>query len=249
MAKQLSEILSVEPDLRKASESILAETGEVFTKKHHHFLGMLKMFESNNEKDLPKPPESNQQIVTTVRDKLDWTFENLIKSWDGSFQIATANQEAKGDIIVGEKVLAKDVPATFLLEMERNILPKLRSVLLNIPTHDPSRIWNPDPAKGKNIFQADDKVTFRTQKVRKHVVVVPPTEKHPAQIDVQDVDVEVGRMVTKEWSGMYTPAAKAELLTRFDDLHRAIKMARQRANKVEVKKGNIAKTLTDFILG
>ena len=42
---KLHELLAVEPDLKGASEKIIGETINTFTKKQHHFIGRHKSYQ------------------------------------------------------------------------------------------------------------------------------------------------------------------------------------------------------------
>jgi hypothetical protein len=46
---------------------------------------------------------------------------------------------------------------------------------------------------------------------------------------------------------MITPAQKAELLERIDNLQRAVKIARQKANEQEVQKTRVANKIFDYV--
>ena len=65
------------------------------------------------------------------------------------------------------------------------------------------------------------------------------------------LDVPVSTVLTQEWSGLITVAEKAAMLDRVEEVLRAVKKARSRANAAEVDvKQNVigAKTLT-YIFG
>jgi hypothetical protein len=82
------------------------------------------------------------------------------------------------------------------------------------------------------------------------VVKYESTKEHPAQTELLNVDVPIGKISEQEWSGLISPAEKAELLGRVEVLARAVRRARSRANDVEVDTTKkLGKALLDYVLG
>ncbi len=162
-----------------------------------------------------------------------------------------ANQRAKADIVVGDEVLAKDVPATVLLGLETK-LAALRGVYDAIPTLMAGPTWEEDlthrlPGVWKSVHPD---MRVKTRKTLGPVVLVQATKEHPAQVEKISVDKPVGRITIQTLSGMTTSAAKSEMLGRLDRLISAVKQARQRANGVEVNKAlKIGDVLMAYING
>ena len=145
--------------------------------------------------------------------------------------------------------LLQNVPSTALLELEKRA-GEMQELLSAVPTLDPAKGFVPDPDRGQQIFRAREVRKARTKETRHHVVV-PPTEHHPAQVAVVNEDVVVGQIHEQEWSGMITPARKAELIARAEELRRAVKAALHRANAVELPATLpvCGKILFDYVLG
>ena len=76
---KLHELLAVEPDLKGAAEKILAETVNTFSKKEGHFKAQVRTYEPVDDEGL-KLPDERTEMVTTVGDKLEWTWERVGKS-------------------------------------------------------------------------------------------------------------------------------------------------------------------------
>ena len=241
---KLHELLAVEPDLKGAAEKILVETVNTFTKKEGHFKAQVRSYEPLDDEGL-KLPEEKTEMVSTVKDKLQWTWTNFGKYIDAVAQKETTNTKASAYIeIDGVKVLEDPLPATLLLALEGR-LRQVRSAYAAIPTLDPADHWEWDSQY--KAYVTDAKESFKTKKVRKNHVLAEATDKHPAQVEVYTEDVIVGRWTTRKWSSMLTPAEKSDLMTRVDVLIRAVKQARQRANSCDVEKVSVSKKLFDFI--
>lgn len=245
---KLNELLSVEADLRSQAESCLKDLKNTFEKKRHHFTEKVVTFKSSVE-GTPDKIESQLSLQTTVSKELEWIGEKLGKALDGGHQIDAANTQAKADIVLEDgKTLLSGIPATSLLRLEHRI-KELRDLIHTIPTLDPAQGFAADPARGAGIFKAREIEKIRTQKVQKHVIVVQPTKEHPAQVALVSEDIPVGQIHEQEWSSLITVAEKGDMLDRVEDLLRAIKKAKSRANDVDVdvKQNKIGSAVLNFV--
>jgi len=244
---QLHELLAVEGDLKGEKEKIRDEAIHTFSKKPAHFLGLLKKLEMYSDSRKNEEGEERLELVTTVKDKLAYLSTSFIRFWDAKLQKESANQRAKADIIVDEKVFLKDVPVTFLLAMEEE-LKQLRKVYSSIPTLAPGFSWVKDDALGKDIYKNEHVVIKqKTEKTVAHKILVPASKEHPAQVEKWTEDKAIGRYVTEDWSGMISSTEKSILLGKVDNILRAIKKARQRANNEEITKIEVGKVIFDYI--
>jgi hypothetical protein len=66
-----------------------------------------------------------------------------------------------------------------------------------------------------------------------------------------NLDKPIGTLVTQEWSSAITVAAKGDLLDRIEEVLRAVKKARARANELEldVRENKIGAALMKYIVG
>jgi len=252
---KLHEVLAVEADLEGKAKVMMKETEKVFKDKANLFTGWVKTYTPLDEEDTVTYPAEHQEMTTTVPDRLEYMSKSISAWLDAIAQKEATNQVAKSDIVVNGEVVVKDVPATMLLGLETR-LKSIRNSYVEIPTLEMGKAWTPDAGKGKHVFSAvHPEETFKTAKTKKSIVLHPAQfpkaneggQSIPAVIDKWDETVNVGKYTRQVWSGMITPARKAELIERIDNLIRAVKTARQRANNVEVVKLNMGKTLMDFI--
>ena len=253
MAK-LHELLAIAGDIEGAYKKILEETHNTFTKKPAYFMGQERRLENFDENE-PDAPVERLELTTTVSDKLKYQAGHIIRHLDAELQREKTNQVAKADLEVDGKTIASDVPVTYLLGMESR-LKQIRSVYEAIPTLPPGVKWELDVNIGENVFRrTKPEEKFKTAKTFKHKVLVDaqfPKEGEggtslPAQIEKWEENVNVGKYVTEQWSGMLSPAEKTAILGRIDNLMRAVKKARQRGNSTEVVKSKIGRSLMDYI--
>jgi hypothetical protein len=210
-----------------------------FEKKRPHFSAEIVRFEPFTEDATTgntARTEKELEINTTVPKELDWVSDFLIKGLNVSYQVAVGNTMAKADIVLDDDkgtVLAKSIPASTLLELEKR-MGELMELVKAIPTLDPVKGFKVDADKGADIFKARDKQTIRTQKINRPLVLHNGNDKHPPQVQVESVDVPIGHVTTMEWPGLITPQKKGEMIDRVEILQRAVKRARSRANEVDV---------------
>src|SRR5512147_1220831 len=168
MAKKqrLSELLAIEPDLKgkfsiRVNDKVITLSG-----KPEQFLGMLrtlKMVDSERENE-EAAGEVRKEIDTTVDAEIVQAWEAIGPYFDALLSKEKTNQVATADLIVGDEVLAKDLPATFLLGLEER-LKTVRMIYEAVPTHQPGISWKLDPDKGRGIFKAE--FPERNQKTEK----------------------------------------------------------------------------------
>ncbi len=244
MANKLHELLAVEQDRKHKATHAIGETIKVFTKQDVQFDGMIKRYISLEE-HAEQIPDESKEMVFTVKDKLSHAIETIIAGVDAhlSKEETNASNTAKAELLVGEKSFGT-FSATSLLALEMHI-SKVKEMYLTIPVLDSTRKWTFDTQKG--FFRTDEEVKFRSIKRPKVVVKYEATKEHPAQTEILQLDFQVGKYETVYTSGKITPTQKAKLLKRIDDLLESIKIARSKANNVEVINTKIAKKLLDYI--
>ena len=250
MAAKLHELLAVEPDLEGAYQKIIKETIQTFSKRTDHFNGFTRTLEIfHPEEGAPEPPADHKAMDTTVYDKLMYQKDHIIRYMDAVLQKEATNQTAKANVEIDGKVVANDVPVTFLLALER-FLARLRDVYSAIPTLPPGIDYDLAPDEGPNIYKRrHPKKEYKTEKRIVPQILYKATEKHPAQVDKISQTFNIGMYTRQELCSMITPAEKSVLLARIDKMSRGIKMARQRANRAEVVIREMGKSIFDYIHG
>ena len=245
MAK-LHELLAVESDLESAYNKILMETEIAFTKKQDLFMGFIRTLDFFDDNEPEIAPEI-KELDTTVQDKLNYQEDFVSRYFDAVLQKEFTNAQAVGDIVIDGTKIAENLPATFLLGLEKK-LTRLRGVYNNIPTLAPGIKWERDESRGNNVFKTvNPEEKFQTRTIVEPTVLYEATKEHPAQVKEVSKVEKVGKYKRTHWSGMVTPAEKSKLLGKIDKLIRAVKKARQRANATKVVNVTVAKQLFDYI--
>ena len=243
---RLYELIAVKTSLRSQATKTLGDLSNTFEKKRHHFTAKVKTFTPMGENADAKV-EEQLDLQTTVPKELQWVEEYLVKAIDSSHQVNMGNTAAFADIVLDDgTVIASKVPACTLLELEGTI-EEIRKFCDKIPTLDPAQGFVPCPERGDGVYIARPVEKTRTLKQNRVIVLYPHSDKHPAQTQLIAEDLPVGLIREQEWSSMLTIAGKGALLDRVEQLSRAVKKARSRANESEVDTGNrIGSALLDF---
>ena len=246
---KLHELIAVRNSTRAQATKTATDLMNTFEKKQHHFTARIKTFTPDGE-DAQTKTEEQLELQTTVRKELDWIKEFMVKAIDISNSVNTGNRTAQADIVLEDgSILATGVPSTTILELE-DVLEELRKFTDKIPTLDPSKGFKPDPDKGKGVYVSREIEKTRTQATKKIYVLYPHSDKHPAQTQLVDEQVPIGKIREQEWSSMLTPAEKGDILDRIEKLIRAVKKARSRANETEVLVVNkIGEALLSYAFG
>jgi hypothetical protein len=246
--------LAVEQDLKGNAERARTTTLESFRSKQTHYTGLRRTFrpfavEENADDQAAERLEAETKLAKTVASELEGALSIVAEAMTVGFQVDEANTRARADVVVDGETIASDMPATFLLQLERR-LREIRSVFREAPTFDPVRLWTADPdADRAHVLRTEPVATIRKARARKYNVMVEATKEHPAQVDVVEVDEAVGEIRSYEWTGKLSIAKKTALVDQVDKLIAAVKQARSRANTVEVNTEiKIGKALAKFML-
>lgn len=245
---KLHELLAVDSQLKGQANKTRTELAATFKNKRHLFEEKRVTFQPSEE-GAQAQTEEQSDIQTTVRQELKWFTDLWASAIDTSLRVAEGNTQAFADIVLDDDtVLMPHVPATALLELEKRVA-EFQELLAAVPTLDPAKGFSPDGQKGEGIYVARTRETTRTKKLQKGIILAQATKEHPAQTALITEDSPVGRLTTQEWSGLITPAQKADMLERVEALGRAVKKARSRANEVELKERHeIGKKLFGYVL-
>lgn len=243
---KLHEILAVEGSLEKAAHKLMKESLHTLDKESL-FKGQVRKLEMFREEDKNSEITDYQELTTTVDENLDYLVKPLSKWLDAIYTKDSGNQLATSDLYVEGRFIAPNVPATFLLGLEKK-LSEIRRVYEKIPTLEPGINWIPDEQNRPGIFKAEHStVQMKSRKDPEFRTVAEATDRHPAQVVQVERTVDVGRYVTQLYSGKMTPLEKAERLERIDTLLNATKQARMKANSVEITNESIGEEIFNFI--
>ena len=129
-----------------------------------------------------------------------------------------ANCSARATVVVDGKPLLEDVPATYLLFLEKQ-LSDLRTFIDKMVELDAGEDWLEDPSTG--MYRTEAIKTQRTKKVQRPIVLYDATEHHPAQTQLITEDVVAGYWNTVKYSGAPQPPPPGVAMRRMSPAWRS----------------------------
>jgi hypothetical protein len=241
---KLNQIIPLEDTAKKTAELQLTAAYHLI-QKDAVFNGISRTYQPDDDEG-DKLPQEQTKVQNNVETILEVVANEVGRALDLVFTKEAANTQAKADLVVDGVTIAKDVPVTYLLQLEKQLV-HLRSFISKLPLLDPAENWHVDGTTG--VFVSDEIQTTRSKKVPRRFVKYEATDKHPAQVDVWHEDVIVGRWTTKKFSGRISQPRQAVLLERVRKLIDAVKVAREAANSIEVTDRKVGTALFGYLFG
>lgn len=243
MAK-LHEHLAAEKNVTSGLLAIIKSMIDTFSKKSNFFDGIIRTYSPIDDEGVKLPDES-ERLRASATEELTFLNRNLAKFFDFKVTKEMTNTFTKADLIYDGKLIATDLSATALLSLESSLIT-MRDVYKHLPTRDIKEEWSFDDSL--KVYKGKPKITSRTEKIIKHEVVVPPSDKFPAQIKEYSVMNTLGTWDTVPLSGRISTIEKSALLKNIDNMLVAVKAARSRANEQEVFNVRIGESIIDNIM-
>lgn len=242
ITEKLNQVIAVEKGIKNKVIADLDKIDKAF-QKPALFDGFAKTYRRKAEDDEDVPPQK-ANVQVKAGDALRGIGQRLALLFDITAQKDFANCLAKSDVVVDNKAIAKDVPATYLLFLEKQ-LTDLYTLVGRLPTLDPAEAWGWDATQG--MFRTEPTITSRTKKVQKALVLYPATDKHPAQTAQITEDVTVGTWELTKFSGALPEGDKNALLIKIERLAAGVKYARENANTVDAPRQTVGTQILGWL--
>ena len=191
-------------------------------------------------------PDENKPIQRNALDVLDVFQKNMTEILDRDSQIEYANSFARADVVVDGVAVLEDVPVTYLLVAEKR-LADLRSLVDGVPVLPSDEAWGYDELA--RVYRTQETRSTSTRKTKRAIVLVEPTDKHPAQAQLIDDDVPQGTWATAKMNAALPVTRKRDLLAKIDKLIGAVKLARASANLTDAPDISAGKKLLGYVFG
>jgi len=239
---KLNQVIAIEKGAKSRSLQELTEAHHKL-QKPALLAGISRTYRPKDEEGEQFPPESTR-VQLKADDIIRETSESLIKLFDVVATKDWANCQAKADIVVDGNVLLAQVPSTYLLFLEKQLVD-LHTFIKKLPVLDASESWIFDPSA--DCWATEPVQTLKTKKVPRNHVKAEATEKHPAQVEVYYEDVVVGTWRTIKFSGALPAKRINELLARIERLQEAVKFAREEANGMKVEEQKLGDKIFKYL--
>jgi len=244
MPTKLNQIIAIEKGVKSRTQADLTEAHHAL-QKPALLAGIARNYKPKDDEGEQLPPESTK-VQVRAEEMVSDTVEILSKLFDVTATKDWANCTAKADVTVDGKVILKDVPVSYLLFLEKQLVD-INTFVKKLPTLDPSESWKFDNAQ--NCYAAEPMQTVKTKKVPRNHVKAEATDKHPAQVEVYHEDILVGTWKTIKYSGAMPTTRVNEILARVEKLQEAVKFAREEANTAVAPDIKTGEKVFKFLLG
>lgn len=240
--RALHQTLAIEKGCKARCYAVLSDLYKI-AQKPALFAGQNREYQRKDDTGEELAPE-RVKVQQTVADVLRSFVEHEVEATDMEAEKDYANCNAKADLVVEGSTLIKDVPATFLLHLEKR-LTDFRAFVGALPTLDEAQEWTKDPNAA--LYRSNPVRTHRTRKVQRPLVLAPATDKHPAQTQLIVEDVVDGHWNLVHISGALPVPERKKMLRRIDTVLDAVKEAREKANAIEVERRAVTAGLFAYI--
>lgn len=195
VTKKLSQILAVELEMKSSVYAEVTQLSKTL-QKPDLFNGLQRTYKKKDEQGEDLPPE-RKVVQQNVYDILDRVVQLNSAYFDVVVTKDMANCSAKADLVTDGNALAKDLPATYLLFLDKQ-LTDMRKFIDLIPTLDEAEVWDLD--QNSNLYKSGTSSTQRTKKAQRGIVLYEATEKHPAQTQLITDDIAICCIVLRfQW--------------------------------------------------
>lgn len=244
MAK-LHQVLAAEKGVKADGYAVLNRVQHLI-QKPALLMGVTRNYRPLTDGDVQLPPEVTR-VQVRASDAIKDLTAVLTRMFDVVLTHEAANQVAKADVVVpGVGVLASQVPVTYLLYLEKQLID-LRTLVEHLPVLDPSEEWTFDTTT--NSWRTPVTSSVRREKRKVVLVRYEATDKHPAQTEVYDDDVAVGTWDTVRESGALPQSAVNAMWERIGQVLEAVRVARQTANAIEVTQLEAGAVVLGYVFG
>jgi len=226
-------------------ENVLRERINTFDRKQNHFLGINQTFKSaiaeiadtdmgfvDNTFNEDRFQNEHKIPLTSVDEQLKFMADSVANYINNALSIEKTNTSGQvtADLEVNGVVIGQFSSAELL--SLRNYIREFKKVYSKIPTYDPNGDWQ-SALTEEGYFQSGKVKTVKGRQVKDWKIVAPANQYQKEPV-VKDFTKEllVGTFETINYSTMFSPKQKSDLLQRTQSLLVAIDVAIKKANDV-----------------
>lgn len=239
---KLNQVIAIEQGLKTKGNATL--TGQYhLEQKGLLFDGMVRNYKPLQE-DGEKLPSEKKLVQFRAAEVIKQLSIDVSEWFSIEFAKDVGNLSATADVKVGGEVLVKDAPVTYLMFLEKQLV-HVGTFVSKLPTLDPAEEWEWDNTT--NYWRSKITQTAKTKKVQAALLLAPATDKHPAQaVQITD-DRLVGYWEQTRLSGALTQEQKNVFMDKVEALTKAVKLAREEANQIDVVRSSAETNLLSWI--
>src|SRR4051812_43461495 len=224
---RLNQIIAVEKGVKSRSFQELTDAHHAL-QKPTLLAGISRTYRPKDEEGEQLPAESTR-VQVKAEEIIRQTAGILTRLFDVTATKDWTNCVARADVVVDGEPLLREVPVSYLLFLEKQLVDLLTFVR-KLPVLDAAEAWSYDSSA--DCYATEPTQTTRTKKLPRNHVKAEATDKHPAQVEVYNEDIVVGYWKTVKFSGALPAKRVNELVEKVEKLQHAVKFAREEANGV-----------------
>jgi hypothetical protein len=241
---RLNQIIAITAGKKAQAHKTLTEAYQTL-QKAALLEGVSRTYRPRDEEGEQLPPEK-KTVQVKVYQAVRGVADGLAELFDVVATQDYANCQARSDVVVDGTTLAKGVPVTHLLFLEKQLVD-IHTFVEKLPTLDPGESWQYN--EDADCYASEPYQTTKTRKVMKNHVKAEATKEHPAQVETYTEDVVVGYWTTVKFCGAVPAREKNEMLQRVRKLQEAVKSAREEANGLAVEVKKVGGPLLQYVFG
>jgi hypothetical protein len=239
---KLNQTIAISNGIKTNSEKILTKEYQLL-QKDELLSGISRKYNPSKEDGEKLPPEDKK-----VQHTVDKSIKEISKALKELINIVAtqdvANCKAVANVNIKDKIILKYVPVTHLLFLEKQLI-NLHTYIGKLPILDAGEDWKYDETQG--CYRSATRSTARTQKIPEVIVKYQATKEHPAQVEIYPKDVQVGIWENVKYSGCIEKSKRDEYLEKVEELQKAIKIAREEANSIDVSPMEFGEAILNFV--
>lgn len=240
--KTLNQVVSAEKQIKSRIYSEITALDKSL-QKPDLLNGFIRKYAAKDETGETFPDET-KKVQVSAKESLATVQSLMSELFDMEATKDASNGKARADIVLGDKTIVSNVPATTLLFLEKQ-LNDLHTLVSRTPVLDTAEAWTFDA--NTQIFKSETVSTNRTKKNQKALVLYHATTEHPAQATVITEDEIAGTWSLTKHSSALRVDEKSQLLDRINQMSVAVKYAREKANSVAAEELRIGKAVLGFV--
>jgi hypothetical protein len=239
---QMHAIIAVEKSVRTEYSRIKNETEKEFA-NGSRYAGFNKKYTPFDAEDTTFP-EEYRSLDDTVENKLKHTGESFANYIDA---LVTKNEgNASADVCATVVINGKEftLSAITLLDLESK-LQDLLTLYNKIPTLEPGVNWIENVEDQGYKSKPIEKLKSLKKKVP--ITLAEATDKHPAQVKLEEDTVYIGKWTEIAYSGKVSPSTKKAWIQKISKVLQDVELARLKANSNLIEQKRIGGEILNFI--
>lgn len=239
---KLNQVNAIEKSTKTRVYEAISEAHKTL-QKDTLFSGVSRTYRPKDEEGESLPPEE-QKVAMRAENVIGFSVARWAELMDVSATRDVANCKATADVEVNGLIVLPNVPVTYLLFLEKQ-LADLHTFVKKLPVLPATEAWHLDATQ--DLYATKPFETSRTKKLTRAMVLYEATKEHPAQVKEVTEDVLVGYWQTIKYSGALPANQVNEMVHRVEQLQKAVKFAREKANETEAPKVTAGKPILEFV--